>query len=286
MSVNQVTIDGVPYRASSTGEINTPASLENLIEYRTSPVATRYTCKTCGALVFWKHDSTWLLDDVHNPSNQEIAKKFFVDLEGKEGGNGPKTFWCVSVGLLERAEDIAKLGFHIFIGDTLDCGLADHIPDVGGKLVRWAGWVGQSELTPKGWKAEEIRSNSGGGDKLHFYCFCGGVEFYITKTSSSKFSVRNCECEICRRTGGFEISSWGRVPLENIYEKKTGEVVVFGGKAPMGMVEYESSVGRKRYFCSGCGALAFLCSGEMVDVAMGLVDQAQDGARAESWFMW
>lgn len=289
MAVYHVTIDGVPLQAED-GERNTPASLKNLKEYRTSPVATRYFCKTCGAHVFWRYDTTWLLDDVANPANQGIAERFNIDLEGG-GVHGPRAYWCIAVGLLERVSGIVRVGYHIYVEDTLDGGLADHFHGAkgdGGELERWAGWAKTSKLLPKGWRAPGLPSNPH-KDRLHFYCQCQGVEFYVTGSSSEKFPARHCECWSCRWTAGFEVVSWGRVPVENIYDKKTGNAIVFGGQAPMGMGEYESSVGRKRYFCSICGASVFLHSIETsktVDVALGLVDQIQGGARADGWFEW
>jgi len=237
--------------------------------------------------MLWKQDGTWLLDDKENPTNREVAKKFGIDLEGKEGRE-PKAYWCIAAGVLDQVDGIVKVGYHIFVEDTLDGGLVDHLRGGIENLDRWSTWAGKSELLPKGWKAPMLSPSPAEENKLHFYCQCRRIELYVTRSSEEeRFPARHCECKSCKRTAGFEVVSWGRVPVQNVYDKKTGNVIDFEGRLPIGMKEHSSSVGRKRYFCSSCGASVFLYSLEqpdVVDLAMGLVDEAQDGARAERWF--
>jgi hypothetical protein len=61
-----------------------------------------------------------------------------------------------------------------------------------------------------------------------------------------------------------------------------------GARMP-GLKQYISSPGRYRESCHKCGATAFAWQvgrPDLICVAVALVDETQDGARAESWFDW
>ena len=57
-----------------------------------------------------------------------------------------------------------------------------------------------------------------------------------------------------------------------------------------GLLTYESSPGVFRESCGKCGAVIFYWThsrgADVLDVAAGLIDEGQDGARAEHWFGW
>ena len=73
-----------------------------------------------------------------------------------------------------------------------------------------------------------LSSTPSNGNNLHFYCHCRRIELYVTRsTEEERFVARHCECKSCKQTTGFEVISWGRVPVQNICDRKTGDAVDF-----------------------------------------------------------
>ena len=72
-------------------------------------------------------------------------------------------------------------------------------------------------------------------------CLCGGVQYEI---SGEMGDIVHCHCPTCRKTHATAFSSVASVPLDGLNVKV--------GK---GLLKYfESSPGKKRYFCKNCGS--------------------------------
>ncbi|TFK32353.1 Mss4-like protein [Crucibulum laeve] len=302
-----VRFEGMPL--SITTEADEPADLENLTKYQTSIKAARYFCSTCSAHMFW----------------QSIGDA------GKD-----RQYWEVAVGLLEQVDGIVKVKGHIYVGETLDGGMADHFISAGDKvLARYAQGEGGEQL-PVGWRAVLKKASKEGQQSeewIQAYCHCRTVSFIITRPNSQssipscpypdllvpgteentakaqnptdrkwwlrptgaskpkKYLAGYCACASCRLTSGAEVLAWVFMPRANIIDTKTNEPIQLEDEnhRPKGLKQYISSHGRYREFCSTCGAIAFRWKIDrtgLLDVAAGLFDQEQGGARADGWFDW
>ncbi|QIW95202.1 hypothetical protein AMS68_000720 [Peltaster fructicola] len=255
---------------------------------------TQYNCRTCGAFVI---QSSKLADD-------EDAD--------------PKVHWDVMTGTLAEVDGAIELRGHIYLQDTKDGGFADWLTTWRGKdLRRWSLYDDRDVMTPAGWRDESSRPiHVKPGDKLHAYCKCGGVQFWIRRAAKSsnngeprpqpsmsgemcspalaawlradsgKYLACNCSCNSCRLATGKEVTQWAYVRTEDIFQDEAGLIpfaVKFGS-----LKTYQSSPNVTRSFCSVCGAATFFSAAEregVVDVAVGLL-ASPDGARAESWLEW
>lgn len=283
MGYCNVRIDGpqIPLSIDSTNENHIPADLSNLAEYRASPTAVRYFCSTCSAHMFFRWQA-----------------------EGEDR-------WGIMTGCLERIDGIVTLIQHEFIGDTLDGGLADHIPWYGGKILKRYkdGAPETSEELPLGW-------NACGGlnpSMLPLHCHCKAIKLRLTRptrklqekdiwvvpgkelTDPIRFMATHCLCNDCRLASGHEVTTWLVVSDENIIDSASNAPINLQDpeERPKGLKQYVSSEGHHRESCRTCGASVFwwrnMEDGETphTDVAAGLIDQeAAGGARAESWFNW
>jgi len=140
-----------------------PFNLGELTAYKSSHVATRYFCSSCSAHLFWvRHDG------------------------GEEGAG---FHWAVAVGSLARVARISRIAYHIWVGDTLDGGLADHLRSVDGVQLRRYGEGMKSVELPYAWKdgglMTSARAPASSTDTLKGYCHCGAVKFAITRPSEA-----------------------------------------------------------------------------------------------------
>ncbi|KAJ3518965.1 hypothetical protein NMY22_g13419 [Coprinellus aureogranulatus] len=285
MGYYNVRIDGpqVPLSAESTDENHIPADLSNLTVYRASATAERYYCSTCSAHMFFRWQS---------------------EAEGTDR-------WGIMTGCLDRIDGVVTLAQHEFVGDTLDGGLADHIPSYEGKILKryQDGDPETSEELPIGWNVGKGRNP----ETLSLHCHCKGVQLYLTRATRKvkdndiwvvpgkepsdpiRFMATHCLCNDCRLASGHEITTWLVVSDENIIDAATNAPVDLQNpeKRPKGLKQYVSSEGHHRESCKTCGASVFwwrhMEGGETphMDVAAGLIGQdAAGGARAESWFAW
>jgi len=72
-------------------------------------------------------------------------------------------------------------------------------------------------------------------------CLCGGVQYEITGKMSD---VIHCHCQTCRKTHATAFSSVAIVPLGGLHIKAGQDL----------LKHFESSPGKKRYFCEHCGS--------------------------------
>ncbi|KAF9474597.1 hypothetical protein BDN70DRAFT_308805 [Pholiota conissans] len=137
-----------------------PYDLGDMTAYKTSPDVTRYFCTSCSAQLFW----------VHHMDDGDV--------------------WKVAVGVLDRTEGVVKRGIHIWVGDTLDGGVADQLRVIGGiKMPRYREIAGGEELV-LGWRAdcftrtyESSAEPTSSGGQLKAFCHCRTISFVVSRPS-------------------------------------------------------------------------------------------------------
>ena len=243
--------------------------LTSFTAYASSENVTRYFCSTCGAhmLDYAKSDEQWYI--------------------AASAVEGPEALW--------------KFSDHYNLGGTKDGGLSCWLSEVDGRIMKkWVTSPTNPESETGDWEDAVTFASSGPPDeKLHAYCHCKGVEFYIarpsgdvstdlpptlTSSDKTKWYASNDVCTSCRLASGCAICQWAFPTVSHItladgspYRR------VFGT-----LKEYHSSPGISRTFCGRCGAVCAYHADDrpkMVDIAVGLFD-AKSGARAEDWLEW
>ncbi|KAK0832916.1 hypothetical protein LTR73_002003 [Friedmanniomyces endolithicus] len=255
-----------------------------------------------------------------------------VHLAHDNGESGGGAHWDVCTGALEQLDGVVEFDCHELLSDTRDGGFSDFLQRVDGKTIaRWAGEPGGEQL-PQYWRSAPLSSttakkptssSASREERLHAYCRCRGVEFWISRPNSqstqgitspwpdvlhpyhspstpdddenptwwlrannTKYLAGTCACDSCRLATGQEHITWAFVPTPNISLDAAGSVPfsrTFGT-----LRSYRSSEGVTRHFCGSCGATVFLDGDErplLVDVAVGVLD-AREGSRAEGWLEW
>lgn len=258
---------------------------EGICTYNASSHLARYFCGHCGTFIYDENSTT-----------------------GRLG---------ICTGALEKTDGLVELVEHIFVGDTIDGGLSDWLPDA----VQWEERANKSVQIKERRKAraDDARETPGQNAHLRAYCNCGGVKFYITQPDQSskslsspwsdnlvpyhsgasenpkdvewwlrangaKYLAGTCACNSCRLGSGYDIQPWAFIPKANIFQID-GTGLDFGAGT---LKRYESSQGTYRDFCSHCGATVFWSSEarpELINVSVGLLD-AESGVRAEEWLEW
>jgi hypothetical protein len=135
-----------------------PYDLDDLTPYKTSPDVIRYFCVSCSAHLFW--------------------------VRHKDGGDS----WDVATGALHKTDGVVNIGYHIWVGDTLDGGLADQLRTIDGKELPRYKEERESEELPVGWRAPSITGkqiDAKEDDQLRGFCHCGTIGFAITRPSES-----------------------------------------------------------------------------------------------------
>lgn len=132
-----------------------PFELSDLQQYQACADLTHYFCKVCAAQLF----------QVRNVEGADI--------------------WSVAVGVLDRTEEIVKIRAHIWVGDTLDGGFADHLRMIDHiELPRYNEGFG-SDLLPQTWRSLSLDKTpltaNGAQEYLHAYCHCHNVSFNISR---------------------------------------------------------------------------------------------------------
>ena len=248
--------------------------LERMTAFNFSKKITQYHCTICGALT---------LSSSSRP--------------------GQKLEWDILSGMLDKFDNVADLRGHIFVPDTIDGGFTDFLRTWQGKrLGRYVRFTdGEEEPVHPGTHA--TASITLHEQRLHGYCKCKGVEFWIVRPSAAsaralpedawwlrengtKYLADNCICNSCRLASGVEVTQWAYVPTQDISLDSQGKVPFrydFGT-----MKAYQSSPDATRYYCKICGATAFYRRHSregVINVGIGLLD-ATEGARAETWLHW
>ena len=93
-------------------------------------------------------------------------------------------------------------------------------------------------------------------------CHCRTVQFEIAGEIDG---IWHCHCETCQKLNGTVYGSTGFVPV--------GAFNITAGQAAL--TAYESSPGKKRYFCSKCGAPVYTlaqANPERIGVRIGAVN--------------
>ena len=129
--------------------------LSDLKCYRASDDLIHYFCKACSAQLF------------------QVKRVDGADL------------WFVAVGVLDTTEGIVKIRAHIWVGDTLDGGFANHFGTLDNiELPRYKEGFGSELLSPT-WKDSTLNKPSivtnDPQDHLPAYCHCRTVSFNITR---------------------------------------------------------------------------------------------------------
>lgn len=71
-------------------------------------------------------------------------------------------------------------------------------------------------------------------------CLCGGVRYRVARLASP---IQHCACHTCRKAHAAAFNSGASVAAED-FEWQAGEQL---------LKHFESSPGKRRYFCSHCG---------------------------------
>ncbi|KAF9529379.1 hypothetical protein CPB83DRAFT_852567 [Crepidotus variabilis] len=213
MFLHVVLMDGPPLSVDSglTPDTHEPADLSTLSMCKASDKVLRYFCPRCFAHILY---------DLHQPNQLHT--------------------WAVSSGAMERAEGLVKTGYHIFVPDTLDGGVADHVRYLNGKeMARYMGWEGSKQV-PIGWKSESLSiSASTEEERLHAYCHCKQISLYLTRPKNDlgqskqeqnpgtepRFIAGHCFCTSCRLTSGSLFVTYIDVPLRNIFDANKGQAI-------------------------------------------------------------
>ncbi|KDR80160.1 hypothetical protein GALMADRAFT_1182683 [Galerina marginata CBS 339.88] len=289
--VHTVTIINDPLSpgASETDAQSKAGDLQHLAVYKPAESLTRYFCSRCFAYVFTRVS----LDD-------------------------GSYRWNVFTGVLEKVGGIVKVGYHSFVGDTQDGGIADHYRAVDGvDLPRYKLSKRDGDLVAAGWKAANLQKAQESplqeGETLSAHCHCKAIslsftpvtaisdpenEWWLVPPKNEQSHVRylglHCVCDSCRLTSGSLIQSWVYIPRVNIIDTHTSRPVVLvpkeGESRTAGLTQFESIPGTYRESCAKCGAKVFFWKtsrgADVLDVSAGLFDQEQEGARADRWFGW
>lgn len=196
----------------------------------------------------------------------------------------------------EKDRDIVSIKDHIFVGDTIDGGLARLMQSLGSRSIPcYTTWW--DEGPDPTFKFDDLQQTSTGihtdTDRLHASCSCGLVKLQVSppadaqvkdpaiarwlNADGTKYLALNCVCRYCRLAAGFPISSNTYVMPENIYatDQEGAETALFAYKSPskettnfdndtqsiqakLPTLKFDfSSPGTRRSFCGKCGASIF-----------------------------
>jgi hypothetical protein len=250
-------------------------------------------CTNCGCNVFFHHgsDGRWL------------ACAGITEIKGENKADGP-----------QARKSVSKIGYHEFVGDTSDGGIAVHLTKVGGRDVPCYGEdpdvSGAERLQPDELDkllAETDTAAASRGKFLEASCRCGSCRlriaspiykdsdegWYLPKHDRNKYYARFCCCQSCRLTLGFSLQPWAYIPPSQI-QTSDGSPVIFGletGKAGQfdKLKHYQSSDTVLRSFCGECGATIFYQSFErpyVVDVSVGVLRSKVGNAMVGEWLEW
>jgi len=238
-----------------------PKFFDGLVKYQSTVNLERWFCSKCGANIcnYDRSDEEW-----------EFCTGVIDTLGKLESGKQ-----CLD-GKLNRA--------YVWAHDTLDGGGLSWLNEGKADGLEGRYWKGRDSepvtdemLSETEQHGKKLRV-SARGELLKCQCHCGDVSFEIsTPQDDGRYNASLCACTSCRKTSGFEITSWAHIPLGN-WSVKTED---------RHLSHYSSSDGRSRYFCKRCGtSVMFTIDGiRTAAVATGILDPTA-GARAEAWLKW
>ncbi|PPR01228.1 hypothetical protein CVT26_015302 [Gymnopilus dilepis] len=292
--IHSVPIIGAPLPPEAVqGDVERKeGNFEHLKTYTTpSGSLTRYFCDKCFCYMFCKNSSAEASHD-----------------------------WNIYTGALQQVKGIVRVGAHRFVESTLDGGIANHYPIAYGvELPRYRATKNEKDVLPLDWKAPKLLNALmqpfEANTTLSAYCDCKTINLIITRAttisrpraqwwlippkdnqSPIRYLAAQCTCDSCRLVNGSLVTSWVYVYRDHVIDANSSLPVVLvpkeGEARTPGLVQYESSPGVFREACATCGAKVFYWSGRrkggpnILDIAAGLIDQEQDGARADEWFAW
>lgn len=231
----------VPDGTSLIADINSPSP--SVKEYRSSAFGSRYFCTTCGAKLAFYH--------------REFDK------------------WFIAIGLLEQVDGIVKIGWHQWVGDTVDGGIVQIMKD---DLPRYSqGPDSEGFMAPEASTVVSLVET----ESLHAKCHCGGFQATIFRPSTAhieneeararclagsgdRWRAGQCLDKACRTTSGLSLTSWCWFPKSHVKITHSST-----------LVSYRSSEVKVRQFCGGCGATVSIAKEDWpwrYQIAMGLIE--------------
>jgi hypothetical protein len=103
-------------------------------------------------------------------------------------------------------------------------------------------------------------------------CLCGSVSYQV---SGSVGDIIHCHCQTCRKAHGAAFSSVAAVQDESFSITGAGHLSF-----------YESSIGKKRFFCSKCGSQIYAKREGTKHVVLRLGTLDSDPKAQESKHIW
>jgi hypothetical protein len=232
----------------------------------------------------------------------------------------------IPIGTLEEGDTtVYEIAAHIFVGDTIDGGFSDFLPSINGKAVQRYAQFREGEQLPLYWShpSRTIRKSSHApNDKLHGYCHCRGVEFWISRPSArsawakvahetgtyphdqplppesetfwlrdnrTKFRAAVCPCDSCRlAANGNAFAQWAYIPTVDVSLDPEGKIPMPDSLSWGTLKSSRTSERASQHFCGKCGAVVFWNTDArpyLKDFGVGLFN-SPDGARAEGWLKW
>lgn len=268
-----------------------------LEEYVFSPRLTLLFCGTCSSPMFWR---------------------------GRVEGEADTYEAFTGVLSNNPVPGLVRVKEHIFVGDTLDGGVAvwqRHLARGDGDardapIPCFGGWGHRGEeLDPDTLSAKNADAIP---DEIPFHCRCRGVDLVLRRGTADFAAMDPSElpwfvepvthkllagfdaCDSCRKTSGVDVFNWTFTLLRHVdypggggFPRTTPALRAAVGSPNRDprlgtLAMYASSADVQRYFCSRCSASVFYAVDsrqDMVDLAAGLLD-APDGSRAESILAW
>ena len=277
------------------GPIPSASFFTSLVKYESSKTLARWFCPVCGASCVnvdrgpgtpqggeWEAATGCI--EITEPHVQEgkgyldgkLARALMWVDDTKDGG---------AVGWINEGRGDGLLGGRFTKGRESET-ITDAM--VEGLMAGGKGKVSStSEAIIKDMAGHETET------KLKATCHCGQIRFLVSPTTPSAppkdSSAELCCCTSCRKTSGFEITSWTHIAKGDITaviddEERPYTDLLNNTKL---ITHYESSKGTDRHFCNRCGAKVAFGRDDLprLDVALGLFEAAE-GSRAETWFAW
>jgi hypothetical protein len=261
------------------GPLPDASFLTHLAKYESTKGFERFFCPVCGASV---------LNIERRNGNEVVEWEFATGVldfpEQEDLGKGPL------YGRLSRAL--------MWVADTTDGGAVGWVNNgkggeglPAGRFTKGRESETISDATVQEMmtsSAKDLASSLKEAELLKAYCHCGSAQLTIhapspdanPKDSSAEF----CACTSCRKTSGFEITSWTHIAKDEI---TTTDGKPYTELLPE-LAHYESSTGTHRYFCKTCGATIAYDRDDLkrLDLALGLMDDGKSSGRFDEWFVW